>query len=469
MAERVLRWAPIALVSALLVWMVREAARPLRDPDVWWHLRLGHDFLSQGSLGVPAWSSFSDRAWVPTQPLTEVVMAEFQRRFGLPGVAWLFGVGLMAVVLSLYFSARTRGESLASAVSVVVAVLGCSVALSPRPQIVSLALVPVVVAAWLRTADDGRPRWWLAPLIAGWSLCHGFWFVGAGLSVVSAVVVSLDRREGWRNAAGLLGVPALSLVLVALSPVGLGVFEAPFQVSATSHFIVEWQRTDLLSPAALAVAAMAVVTVGAWLLVSRRPTLLEVCLLAIAIVLLWYSQRTVALAAGMLAPLLAGGLQSLIRGRTAETVPVSSPSRRERLSLLVTSALCAVLLAAVVGRTSADPGHVPTGMDARLDALPPSTAVFDWYTVGGWLAWRHPDLQRYVDGLTDAYSTAHLERYQRLTEAAPGSQSVLREQGLRVALLPAGNALAKALELSGWMAVSRDGGYVLLEAPANGG
>jgi hypothetical protein len=371
----------------------------------------------------------------------------------------------MAVVGSLYCCARTRGERLAASVAVTFGLLGCSVALSPRPQIVSLVLLPVVVAAWLRTSDDGRARWWLAPLIAGWSLCHGFWFVGAGLSLVSATAVSLDRRPGKRSVIGLLAVPLVGLALVLLGPVGRGVFEAPFRVGATSHFIAEWADTDFRSVAALAVVVMLFMTAAPWLLRLQRPTVLDVSLVVQAIALLWYSQRTVALAAGILAPLMAGGLQALIRGRAGTPSVPSRPTQSERLPLVTTACLCAVVLAAVVGRSAAAPAHVPNGVDVALDRLPASTAVLDWYDVGGWLAWRHPGLQRYVDGLTDAYSADHLTRYEHLTEAAPGSLSYLNAQGIHVALLPATNALAHALRTAGWVAVAQDDGYVVLEAP----
>ena len=448
MVDRAFRWVPLVLVSLLLVWVTREAAQPLRDPDVWWHLRLGNDLIEQRSFAPPQWSTFADRSWVPTQPLTEVVMATVERWFGLSGVAWLFGLGLLALVLSLYAAARVRGDRLAAAVAVVLAMLGCSVALSPRPQLVSLVLLPIVVAAWLRTADDGRPRWWLIAVLGVWSVCHGFWFVGIGVSAVSALAVAVDRRVGGRGALRLVAIPAVSLALVAILPRGREVLAAPFRVNATAHFISEWRATEWLSPAALAVESMMLVVVVTWVLRRRRPSILEVALLLMAVALLWYSQRTVALASVLMVPALAGALQEWVDPDPDPALgrQVGRPSRRERLTLAAVGIACLAVLAAVVPGTASHPANVPAGLDPALAALPPSTPVLNGYDIGGWLAWQHPDLDRYVDGLTDAYSSAHLERYGNLIEAGPGWQQELQAAHLDTAVIPASSPLATALE-----------------------
>ena len=92
MADRLVRWLPVALVCGVLA-MDRDAEprRPISDPDDWWHLRLGNDLIAQHSLATPEhWSSFATGPWVPTEPLPEVVAAYVERWFGLPGLAVLF-------------------------------------------------------------------------------------------------------------------------------------------------------------------------------------------------------------------------------------------------------------------------------------------------------------------------------------------------------------------------------------------
>jgi len=60
--------------------------------------------------------------------------------------------------------------------------------------------------------------------------------------------------------------------------------------------------------------------------------------------------------------------------------------------------LCLVVVALAAPVTSDRPGDVPTGLDAALDRLPPGTRVLNDYDVGGWMVWRHPDLEHYIDG-----------------------------------------------------------------------
>ncbi len=51
-------------------------------------------------------STFATAHWLPTQWLSEVVMARTEDWFGLAGVAWLFGPQLVALMTTLYLVAR---------------------------------------------------------------------------------------------------------------------------------------------------------------------------------------------------------------------------------------------------------------------------------------------------------------------------------------------------------------------------
>ena len=81
-----------------------------------------------------------------------------------PGVAWLYGVTLLAIVGLLYLVCRRRASPTVAAIVTGISVVGMSGTLAPRPQLVSFALILVVTDAWLRTTSDGKPRWWLIPL-----------------------------------------------------------------------------------------------------------------------------------------------------------------------------------------------------------------------------------------------------------------------------------------------------------------
>jgi hypothetical protein len=127
--------------------------------------------------------------------------------------------------------------------------------------------------------------------------------------------------------------------------------------------------------------------------------------------------------------------------------------------------LCAAVVGVAVPRIADQPGDVPTGLDADLDALPAGTGVLNAYELGGWLAWRHPALEQYVDGLITPYSVAHVAGYDRIVRQAPGWYDVVVDDDLSVALVARDSALAAGLAGRGWVATAFDDGYVLLEGP----
>jgi hypothetical protein len=91
--------------------------------------------------------------------------------------------------------------------------------------------------------------------------------------------------------------------------------------------------------------------------------------------------------------------------------------------------------------------------------------VFNAYELGGWIAWRHPDLEQYIDGLITPYSARHAQDYVDATSTAPGWSRIVDRSRAAVALLPQGSPLALGLSRQGWRTMGRDAGYVLLEAP----
>jgi hypothetical protein len=465
MADRLVRWLPLAMVCGVLAWVAGRAARPISDPDDWWHLRLGNDLIAQRSLSAPDhWSSFATLHWVPTEPLPEVVAAYVERWTGLPGLAVLFCLGACLVVLAVQLTNRREAALLPATVATVFAVLAASGSLTSRPQLVSFVLLPIVLAAWLRTERDLEPRWWLVPVVWVWSLCHGFWVFGAALGFLFVVGIAISRRARPSVLARLGGVAVASLLVVAANPVGLGVLEAPFVVKRTSQYIVEWHRTDLLATGPLGAVVMIVATVVIWVGTRRGITWSRVLLLVTAGFLLWYSARLVVVAGLMSAPLFAQALQSLV-ARDGTRVADHPVARGERWTMGVASLLCVVGVAVAAPHVADEPSGVPRRLDASLDRLRAGTPVFNAYELGGWIAWRHPQLDQYIDGLITPYSLAHVRDYVRAEATDPGWYAVVRRSRAPVALLVSAGALAAALETRGWTVSGTSDGYVLLRRP----
>lgn len=457
---------PLALVCGALALVARRAAQPINDPDDWWHLRLGNDLIAQRSLSTPDhWSSFATLRWVPTEPLPEIVSAYVQRWFGLPGLSVLFCLAAVFVVVAVHVTNRREAALLPAAVATVFVVLAGSASLTARPQLVSFALLPVVVAAWLQTERDLKARWWLVPLVWVWSLCHGFWIFGVALGFLFVLGIVVSRRADVRTLARLAGVASASFAVVALNPVGLGVLEAPFAVQSTSQYIKEWQRTDLLSARPLAAVAMIVGTAVIWAVTRQGVTSSRVLLLLSAAFFLWYAARLVVVGGLVAGPLFAGALDHLVARSDPHTERDHRFTRSELGTVGVGALLCVLAVAVAAPRVADTPADVPLGLDARLDGLPAGTPVFNAYQLGGWIAWRHPDLDQYIDGLITPYSVPHVRDYVRIEATDPGWYRLLLASKAPVALLGSDSALAAGLERKGWASEGTSHGYVLLRRP----
>jgi hypothetical protein len=460
MARARLVVALLVLVGTLVA-LVVNTARPLTNTDTYFHLRFGQEFLAGWSLRHPgSVSTFATRPWVPTQWLSEILMARTQQWFGLAGLAFLSGVLEIALLVALYVVARRRADAWAAMPVTAVALWTMQYGLSMRPQVVSYLLVAVVTGAWLQTADDRKVRWWLVPVVWLWAMLHGMWPVALAISGVAVVGLALDRTP-LPVLLRAAGVTLASAVAAALTPVGPALYGAIAAVGSRRSYFVEWQRLEWFSWEALGIAVLVVaVLVGCW----RRGDVAwtEVLLVVLAVALAVWSRRTVPVAAAMLTPLAAGALQGLAGRRT----PVD---RRERVTVTACVAAAVAVLAVAVPFTSDDLPAQPSWADPSLSALPRGTKVLDDWGLGGYLMWRHPQLDLMMHGYGDTFTTAELDRNERLLGLAPGWESDLRDSGARVAVLRP-SALADALvDREHWVVEHSSPDLVMLRAPAGWG
>lgn len=455
-------WLPFGLMGVFLAAVARQGVQAISDPDTFWHLRLGHDILDTRSVKTVTgpWSSLSDQPWVPTQWLTEAVLAFAEDVGGLPAVAWLFTIALLVLVLLVHQLARQGSDAVPAAFTTGLTIVAMSASLSPRPHLMTYLLLCATLIAWQRTAEDLRPRWWLTPLTWVWAMSHGMWFVGplVGLAVVTGLV--LDRRVDRSQVLRLVAVPVASIAAAAFTPVGPDLLGAPVAVAGVGAFITEWQPPSFRSPGPAAAALMVAVVVTAWARSPRRVPWVHIALLALAGGWILLATRTVALGALIACPLVAATLQDLMAREHR------LPNRRETWSLGVVAGVIACMSAVAVPSTAANPEGVPSALAQELDDLPAGAVVLNAYELGGWLRWKHPDLEPVVDGMSEAYSVEHLQGFGRVQAMAAGWETTFDEWNPAAALVLDRSPLATALaERRGWTEVAHDEGYVLLEPP----
>lgn len=448
---------PLLVVAGTIAALARVAARPLSNFDTYFHLRFGAEFRSGAwSLTSPGHvSSLEHRHWVPTQWLSEVTMAQFERWFGLAGVAWLAGALFCALLLAMYFAARPRADVLCVAVLLPIAAIASSNGLSMRPQVISYLLSAVTVGAWLSARDSGRVPWLLVPMTWVWAMCHGMWPVGIVVGVAAVAGLALDRQPHLLKMAM---VPALSLVVTGLTPVGPRLYGAVLLVNSRGKYFTEWgppRFTSAQGVALLLLLALALIP----MLMRGQNRWFDIAMLVVVAGWCVYSERTVPPAAAMLVPLAAMSLQRLVGAP-------SPPTRWER-PVIVGSAVVSLLgLALAVPHTSSRPANQPRWVQSALTALPEGTTVLDNQLSGGFLMWRYPHLNLVMHGYGDVYTDHELQRIEDINEVKPGWDALVRHTGATYAFEPPRAPLAYALTHGErWTVVHRGHDIELLQAP----
>lgn len=450
----------MAALAVLVATFARAAAEPISDPDAWWHLRVGHQFWSgQWSLwNTGPLSSFATEEWTPRDWIPQMVASAFEDRFGLPGVAWLYGAALVVFLSCGYYVCRRVADPVPAVTALTLAAVGASGSLSQRPQIVSFIFMMIAVSAWVASARDLKPRWWLIPLTWIWAASHGMWYCVVALGLATVIGILLDRRANSRQLLNLLAVPLLSLAAAAVTPVGPRLLLTLFDTTSMWQFVSEWQPPSFRDLTPAVTMFMIFVVVVTW---ARRGTAApwsHIALLAVATGWTLLSARTVALGAVVMAPLVASAIHSWQSRRNP-----SSIRRSETVVLLAVAVACLAALAFAVPSTSQIPGGVPNGFNNELDALPVGTPVLNEYTLGGWLHWRHPSLEAVVDGFTDGYTPEAVSDYADAMAAKPGWDEYVQQTRTEVAVLSSDAPLTDALIRLGWTEAASEAGFVLLE------
>ncbi len=462
--RRVLAWAPLVILAMVPVLVLDKVLRPIADPDTFWHIRAGEYLWGTWQFSGPdPWTSASTEPFVLHEWLAELPIAAVYHLGGFTALSWLQAALVCGLLAGLYVAARAGGVSdLGGAVIALAGWWGTSGGWGLRPQIVSFALLIVTVAAWLRTVDDGRPRWWLIPLTYLWACAHGLWVTAPLTGLVVVAGLALDRRLPWRRLLRLCAVPVGGLVAAALTPIGPALLLKPLTLQGYGSYVQEWQPTSIVEPATAFTIALAATVAAVWARDHRTASWAELALWATGIGWTLLYGRTVALGAVTLA-VLAGRVTGRVLPRRGDE---PGPRAAARLAAAGLAAAVALGVVATSGWTRA-PGPLSPRLAASVSSLPAHTVVFNDYGLGGYLLFADHDLDTVIDGRADVYTLAYFRAYFRAVDVKDGWERTVRDSGASAAVLRRDSALALALRSRlDWVARQQDDDYVLLVAPS---
>lgn len=438
------------------------ATGPLRDLDVYWHVRMGERILDTRSIPTHELWDFAARGrpWVPSAWLSEVLLALAHRAGGWPTVIALRLV-LGAALLALVARAVLRGtDAVAGPLVFGVATLTLFSNVRERPQLFALVLLAALLPLVERIRAGTAPH----PLAAAalgwlWASLHGSWPLLPALLGLGAACGLADRRPGARGAAGRLLVAAVCCVAgAALTPVGPALLLRPYVVARSTAGILEWQPTVLWHPIGAAYALLLAALATGWAR-SRDPVPAGELLWAGAVALLGLTAwRNVAFATVLLAPLVAR--------RVSAVLPAGRRSEVPRWTVPAFGAAAAAVLVALTVASPARPADTPERLVAMLRAEPGEVRVLNQFTLGGYVTGTGgPHVSAAIDGRLDAFPPGYLGRYRAAMSLRGDWSGLLAELRPNYALLSKDLAMTHLLEAErGWRRIGTEGQYVLLAA-----
>jgi hypothetical protein len=433
---------------------------PALSNDMWFHLRMGQEFLDGWSVTAPGHLGVFDSAeWVPTQWAAQIAMALVVDRWELGALLWIYAALACVLVTGIYVVCRRFTAPLAAAIVTAAAWFALLPSLSSRPQVLSYLLFLVLVVAWHRQARDGRTRWWPVVLVWLWVPLHGMWIIGLVTLAVMAASTWLDHRPGVRGSLTLAGVPLAAALAALVTPVGLDAYRAVLGVGGRADYFAEWKHPNLLEGTNLGLALLLAVVLVIW---ARGPSVSWswIAMLGLAAGFTAYSGRTVPFAVLLLAPLAAAALQTLLpRG--------GPPGRIEKTVVALAPVLALAVLAVQLPPRLEEP-PAPAWVDERVGALVAGTTVLTTWNSGPYFLWAHPQVDIVMHGYGDVFTDEEIERNHTLSTVGIGWQEELDALDLELAVVDTDSRLAEALvEEAGWSVLEEDEEFLLLEPPAS--
>jgi len=240
----------LCLLCACLVayWLATSAGAMLQDPDSWWQVKVGLDFLENRTFPVvdPYSYTFAGQPWIAKEWLGQVFLALAYRAGGWNGVVTLIiaTVSLTVFLMGWFLSAWLK-PTLAIALAFAAALLIAPI-YTARPHVFTLPIVVVWTAMLFRAAQDERaPPLWLLVLVVLWANLHATFT----LSFVIAAFAGLDllARSGLSKPALLAKWVAFGLLCPVVSlmhPYGVKAILATFTVAYGNEavpLILEWR------------------------------------------------------------------------------------------------------------------------------------------------------------------------------------------------------------------------------------
>jgi hypothetical protein len=481
----------VAVVSALLV-IFAVGAKPVTDPDFWWHLATGK-YMAIHHL-IPHYDVFSLTArshrWITHEWLTELLFYGGWMLGGATLISLMTGVVIALAFWATYLAARERGvPSAVSAPIIALSAFACAHTWGARPQMISMLLTALFGLAITRMLVRGQsaPPLWLPLVMVFWVNLHGGFIFGVALvaiAVAGALIQdwfrmsrrideALPPRKPRINARRSIAVVLLTAFATLLNPNGLAGALYPFSYlgnNASTRYISEWVSPDFHQAHFLFFESfLFIILVGA-MASPRRARLVDGLMLLPFLYLSLDSVRNINLLSVLAAPMAAEWVAgALAMRRGAERMARAPEKRRSTMNWICVGVLGVALLVATTlgvtsqGQANAQKKNFPVGALRYIQTHGLPARGLDSYNWGGYLIWSwYGQRAVFVDGRPDMYGDAFMNTYILAYEGGGSWSHLLDANALCYVLVEPNSGIARAMTgVRGWQVRYRDAVSVL--------
>ncbi|MEI9414496.1 hypothetical protein [Mesorhizobium sp. Cs1321R2N1] len=451
----------------------------LQDPDNWWQVKVGLDFLENRTFPTvdPYSYTFAGQPWIAKEWLGQILLALAYRAGGWNGVVTLIiaTIGLTVFLMGWFLSAWLK-PILAIALALAAALLIAPI-YTARPHVFTLPIIVVWTAMLFRAAREERaPPPWLLVLVVLWANLHATFT----LSFIIAAFAGLDllARAGLSKPSLLVKWVVFGLLCPLVSllhPYGVKAILATLTVAYGNEavpLILEWNPSNAQEQL-FQEAAMLLAIFG--LLVSRPRIGWAKALFIVFTLHVYLAHLRFVYLPFLLIPLI-------IAVEIAQQYPSLSTTawlaeKRDGLEKLFASrfyAICGAMAVLLVGAVSIlgsayqgapSPATSASGALAFARDHHLSGNVLNSYNFGGTLIFH--DIKTYIDGRTDQLFLGGFTKTDDATghsDGKPQLEAQLKKYAIGWALLTADDTRIPFFNELGWKRAYADD-YAVIYLP----
>ena len=453
------------------------------DGDIFRHLSIGRVVLATGN--IPTTDFFTHtipgKAFSPHEWLAGVLFYITWLTSGYLGLVLLGMVLLSLAFWGVFRLCLWRGANQLTAFGLtILGLFPTSLHWIIRPHLFTMVFCVLWLYLVLRyKAELQKLLFFTAMAMLAWVNLHGefiFGFIVLGAYTAGAIVNYLCTKQpaNLREGANLAGAGLLGLVVSLLNPVGWRVWQTMFDFVGNDYLIshtLETQPPEWSDPRYMALIILLGVSGLILLFRWRSFRLGSVFLLGGLVIMTLTSARNVHLL-GLVAPvMLAEGISGvrlpIILARMEQALGKYSKSGGS--GYLVASILVVAVAVAwfspSVRAIGPSPKSFPVMAVDWLSEHPQKSNVFNDFSWGGYLAWRLPGTEIFLDSQSDVYGEKLLRDYELAVSGKPEAVQVLDKYSVDWVLVGSGSELGSLLASLGWVDIYEDTTAVILRRP----